>query len=126
MGVNATTDSLLIATCSAPPEPRSKLFELDGGINRIRPATNLNKCLQAGSDGTPMDGTPVIISDCDSSNPYQRFTFDKLNGGPIKLAFIPEYCLSFTTDDPVLDEEPLIMLKCADVPFLSNGWEVKN
>lgn len=125
MRVNATDDSLLLASCVGPPEPRSQLFEL-AGINRIRAAINLNKCLQAGADGIPMEGTPVILADCDPDSAYQKFTFDATNGGSIKLAFLPEYCVAFSSDSPSLDEEPLIMSLCDDLTYLGNGWEVKN
>lgn len=122
MRLDPADDSLLLATCVGPPEPRSQLFDLSG-LNRIRPGSNLNKCFQAGVDGggAPTEGTPVIVADCDASKPYQKFTFNASSGGPIRLAFIPEYCVAYSSDPPILDSEPLVISLCEN----SNEWEVR-
>lgn len=117
-------DNLLLATCIGPPEPRSQLFEL-AVRNQIRPANNLNKCLTGGVSGDTLDGSPVIVSDCNATNSFQQFTFDSVNGGPISLLQFPEYCLVFSTNPPVLDEEPIHISGCGNATHLSNGWEVK-
>lgn len=124
-GSATSGDNLLLATCIGPPEPRCQLFEL-AKRNQIRPANNLNKCLTGGTAVDSLDGSPVIVSDCDVSNSFQQFTFDPVNGGALRLVQFPEYCVVFPTDPPVLDEEPILISVCGNATHLSSGWEVKN
>jgi hypothetical protein len=118
-------DNLLLAACIGPPEPRSQLFELAEN-NQIRPANNLNKCLAAGMVDKVLDGSPVIVSDCDASNSFQRFTLDSVNGGPLRLLQFTEFCVVLSTNPLILDEELIIISDCGNVSRLRNGWEVKN
>jgi transforming growth factor-beta-induced protein len=119
-GFGEDKDSLLLATCDATLASQKFKFESEF----IRIGLDESKCLQAGSNGDPENGTKLRVYTCDSTNPLQKF---KWEGGAMTLVAYPDLCVVFHGQHANLDTDPILVMGCELVDYvgMSHGWHVK-
>jgi hypothetical protein len=121
-GEVADDDQLLLGTCNTTEAKQQ--FKFDGRL--IRSAVDETKCLQAGRNKTPpFEGQKMRIFTCDSSHPLQKFLWDSVNGGPLRLVDFDNFCVVFRGTTANLGEDPILVKYCDNVA-MRRGWEVKN
>lgn len=123
-GDGSDDSSVKLGGCSATKT--SQEFTYDGMY--IHPGGDETRCLQAGRLGAVQDGMKMRVYGCDPDNIFQKFNWDPrgFNGGPMKLiGEWSEFCVVFRGDTGNVDEDPIILNRCAAIfPESNRNWRI--
>ena len=112
-----------LGTCDS--SKASQEWQYDSFVGVFKTSVGSNKCLQApGSGNVPTNGRLMRVYGCNEDNPFQQFVWSAADGGPIKLAEYPEYCVVFRGVNADVGTDPIILKKCEDIiNERGAGWE---